>query len=152
MPPRSNRRKSAPTFANPDILGEPLEEDFEQDPNATVMKLDPRSTGRCDQTPEADACHDLEVIEEMEFEEWATWLGKWFAHHYAAWVSEFDMKELENYDENDEARRDSRVGPLLMLCWTFRRFRVPDDEWRSPAFCSPVWCPLFRLEINLTSF
>jgi hypothetical protein len=108
------------------------------------MKQDPRTTGRCDLGIEVDpACFDPEAVKEMEFEERAIWLGKWFALHYAAWVSEFDMKELENYEINVETLRDVVVGPLAMLCWTFRRFRLPDIEWRSPMFCSPVQYFLF---------
>ena len=80
----------------------------------------------------------------MEFKERAIWLGKWFAHHYAAWVSEFDMKELENYEDNDQVVRDTKVGPLTMLSWTFRCFRLPENEWRSLAFCAPVWHSLFQ--------
>ena len=56
----------------------------------------------------------------MEFKDQAIWLGKWFAHHYTAWVLEFDMNELENYDISVEsALRDSVVGLLPMFCQTF---------------------------------
>lgn len=135
------------TFANPEILGDPPEADFDNN-DPENMKMDPRSTGRCDQGTEDDECFDPAAIEKMEFEERAIWLGKWFALHYAAWVSEFDMKELENYEVNKKTVRDTAVGPLLMLCWTFRRFRLPEIEWRSPMFCSPVRCSLFQTGIR----
>ena len=61
------------------------------------------------------------------------------------------MKELENYEDNEQVVRDTKVGPLTMLSWTFRRFRLPENEWRSPAFCAPVWHSLFQSEISLTS-
>ena len=83
-------------------------------------------------------CVDPDTIKDMELEERALWLGKWFAHHYGAWVSEFDMKELENYDWNEGILRDQVVSPVAMVYWTVCRFRVPENEWRSPQFSSPV--------------
>ena len=77
------------------------------------------------------------------WEYWATWLGKWFAHHYAPWVSEFDMKELETYEVNAEILQDTVVSPVAMLYWTYHWFQVPEDEWQSPGFCAPVWCSLY---------
>lgn len=76
----------------------------------------------------------------METNECAIWLGKWFAHHYAPWVSEFNMKELETYElpDEDSLTQDQCVGLLPHLWWTFHRFRILEDEWRSPSFCSPV--------------
>ena len=125
-------------FANPEILGEPPEIQFCNE-DGDNPKVDPHYTGGCEQGNEDQACFDPEVIKNMEFEDWAIWLGKWFAHRYTAWVLEFDMKELENYDINVElALRDSVVGLLLMLCWTFRHFRLPEYEWRNTAFSSLV--------------
>ena len=63
-------------------------------------------TGDCERGLEVEHCMDPEVIKEMETDEHAIWLGKWFAHHYALWVSEFNMKELETYDIPD---RDSLI-------------------------------------------
>ena len=136
--PASSQRYHGPAFANPEILGDPPEADFRNE-DGENMKVDPRFTGRCDTMLENSAC-DPEVIKEMEFEEQAIWLGKWFAHHYAAWVSKFDMKELETSENNDEWKRDLVVGPVEALRWTFRRFLIPEDEWRNPMLCSPVWC------------
>ena len=86
-------------FANPEILGEPPEEDFHGvGPGET--RAGPRYTGRCERSHEADDCPDPEAVKEMETDERAIWLGKWFGHHYAAWVSKFDMKELETYEVN----------------------------------------------------
>ena len=125
-------------FANPEILGEPLEIQFRNE-DGDNPKVDPRYTGGCERGNEDQACFDLEVIKNMEFEDRAIWLGKWFAHHYTAWVLEFDMKELENYDISVEsALCDSVVGPLPMLCWTFCRFWLPEYEWRNTAFSSLV--------------
>jgi len=55
--------------------------------------MDPRYTGKSDNKLEAPECFDPEVVEGMEFEAWAIWLGKWFAHHYAAWISGFNIVE-----------------------------------------------------------
>ena len=88
----------------------------------------------------------------MEFEDRAVWMGKWFAHHYAPWVTVFSMTELERYDPAGETSLDVVTTPLPALYWTFHRFQLPEDEWRNPAFCSPVWLSLFRIEISLTSF
>ena len=77
------------------------------------------------------------------WEYWATWLGKWFAHRYALWVSEFDMKELETYEVNAEILWDTVVSAVAMLYWTYHWFQVLEDEWRSPGFCAPVWCSLY---------
>src|SRR5882757_8554239 len=125
-------------FANPEILGEPLEAGFHnEDPEN--MRLDTHYAGVCEYGLEDEDCPDPDVIKEMVLEERATWLGKWFGHHYAAWVSEFDMKELETYESHFEnILRDSVVGPLPSLMWTFYRFRVPEDEYRDPLFHSPV--------------
>lgn len=138
-----------PSFANPEILGEPLEADFQ--PEDDNPRMDPRYTGSCDNKPEDIECVDPEVPKKMELEERAVWLGRWFVLHYTPWVSEFDMKELGGYEMNKETLRDSVVGPLAALCWTFRRFRLPDDEWRSPTFCSPVQYSLFHTETPLMS-
>jgi hypothetical protein len=52
----------------------------------------------------------------------------------------FELKELETYELLPmETQRDTNVSPLLMLQLTFARFRLPEEEWRSPLFCSPVW-------------
>ena len=125
-------------FTNPEILGEPLEEPFHND-DGENMRVDSCYTGRCDMLlTDEETAFDPEVIEKMVFEARATWLGKWFTNHYTTWVSEFDMKELVNYEINAEILRDTAVGPLPALCWSFRRFRVPEDECRSPVFVSPV--------------
>jgi len=119
-------------------LGEPPEDEFEEDPDDP--KVDPRYTGCTDNKLEDNPdCYDSEAIKEMEFEQRAIWLGKWFAQHYAAWVSAFSMKELECYDIDEETARDVVTTPLPALYWTFHRFQLPEDEWRNPAFCSPVW-------------
>ena len=136
-----------PSFANPEILGEQPEADFQPEDNDP--KMDPRYTGSCDHKPEDPECVDLDIVKKMEFEERAIWLGRWFALHYTPWVSEFDMKELAGYEMNEETLRDSLVGPLPALCWTFRRFRLPDDQWRSPMFHSPVRYSLFYAETPL---
>ena len=130
-----------PSFANPEILGDPPEDDFQLE--VDNPKLDSRYTGICDKEPEDPECLNSDVIKKMEFRQRAMWLGRWFGLHYAAWVEDFDMKELRSYEMNEETLRDSLVGPLAALCWTFRRFRLPDNEWRGPAFCSPVQYPLF---------
>ena len=90
-----------------------------------------------------DTSIDPEVIRKMDFEERAIWLGKWFGLHYAAWVSAFEIRELETYSYSDKTvERDTAVGPLPQLLWTFRRFRLLSSDWRSPAFCAPV-CILY---------
>jgi len=126
-------------FANPEILGEPPEEEYHSD-GPGVTRAGPRYTGRCEQLDEPDDCFDPEAVKEMETNERAVWLGKWFGHHYAAWVSKFDMKELETYEWNVERMRDTAVSPVASLWWTFRRFRVLEEEWRSPLFHSAVQC------------
>ena len=102
--------------------------------------MDPRYTGYGDPTFEANDCVDPDVVKEMEIEEQAIWLGKWFGHHYAAWVSGFNMKELETYETNmaNAMKRDMLVDPVPSLWWTFHRFWIPEDEWRSPLFHPPV--------------
>ena len=137
-----------PSFANPEILGEPLEVDFQLEDDSP--RMDPRYTGSCDTKPEDPECVDPDILKRMEFEERAVWLGRWFALHYAPWVSDFNLKELGGYEMNEGTLRDSVVSPLPALCWTFRRFRLPDDEWRSPMFRSPVWYYLFYTETPLT--
>ena len=121
---------------NPEILEAKKEVPY----NSENEETDPRYTGDCERGLEVERCVDPEVIKEMETDERAIWLGKWFAHHYAPWVSEFNMKELETYTipDADTLIRDDCVGPLPQLLWTFCRFRISDDEWRSPSFCSPV--------------
>lgn len=115
----------------------PSDEGFEEDPDDP--KVDPRYTGCTDRNPEDDPdCYDPEIIKKMELEERAVWMGKWFAHHYAPWVSAFSMIELERYDIDGITGRDTMTTPLPALYWTFRRFQLPEDEWRSPGFCSPV--------------
>ena len=83
--------------------------------------MDPCYTGDCERGLEVECCVDPEVIKEMETNECAIWLGKWFAHHYAPWVSEFNMKELETYNipDADSVIRENCVGPLPQLMWTF---------------------------------
>lgn len=108
-------------------------------------QLDPRYPGHCDQAAEDPECFVPEIVKDMEREERATWLGKWFAHHYGAWVSILNMRELENYQPGQgQAEQDPAVSPLPMLHYSFRRFQIPDDEWRSPSFCAPVWSPLLK--------
>lgn len=136
-------------FANPEILGEPPEVDFQLDDDDP--KLDPRYTGGADFKPEDPECFDPDVLKGIESEYLGTWLGKWFAHHYAAWVSKFYMTELKNYEINKETSRDSVTTPLPMLCWTFRRFRLQDTTWRDPLFGEAVRHYLFQTEKPLTS-
>ena len=114
--------------------------------------MDPRYTGSCDSKPEDLECLDPEIIKKMDFRERPIWLGRWFGLHYAPWVSEFNMKELSSYEMNKETSRDPMVGPLPALCWTFRRFRLPDHEWRSPAFRSLVRYSLSQTETLLMPF
>lgn len=122
---------------NPQIFGDPPEEDWQYDPDDP--RLDPRYTGSTDRLLEDEACFDPDAIKEMEFRKRALWLGKWFAHHYAPWVTSFEMKELENYQIHKKTHfRDIQLSPAPLLCWTFQRFKVPEDEWRSPMFSSPV--------------
>ena len=153
-PPSSHTIPSGwgPSFANPEILGELPDDDLSLEDEDGNPRMDPRYTGNCDYKPEDPKCVDPTIIRKMELEERAVWLGRWFALHYAPWVSEFDMKELESYEMNKETLRDSLVGPLAALCWTFRRFRLPDDEWRSPTFCSPVQYSRCQTESPLTPF
>ena len=135
-------------FANPEILGDPPEE--EPDINHGPVEHgepDPRYTGHCE-VWDVTGYIDPEVVKEMEAEERAIWLGKWFGLQYAAWVSKFNMKELETYEINLDEQRDKLVGAVPQLMWTFRRFRVLEDEWRSPLFHTAVrtllYCePLF---------
>jgi hypothetical protein len=97
---------------------------------------------------EADEVHDPNAIKSMASEERAMWLGKWFALHYAAWVSEFHMKELETYQRGPGGdMRDMVTTPLPSLLHTFERFRIPEEEWRSPLFCSPV--QFFPDQVNI---
>ena len=115
-----------PLFANPEILGESLENDFQFDVNNP--KMDPRYTGICDPKPEDPECLDPDDLKWMVSEQRAIWLGRWFALHYAAGVLEFDMMELRGYEMNKETLHDSVVGPLPALCWTFCHSCLPDDE------------------------
>jgi len=129
----------------------PSDDEFEEDPDDP--QVDPHYTGCTERTLENNSeCYDPELIKKVALEDRAMWLGKWFAHHYAPWVSAFSMVELEHYDINGATGRDAMTTPLPALYWTFHCFQLPEDEWRSPAFCSPVWCSLFWAEISLTSF
>jgi len=149
-PPHSPTTPTAwgPSFANPEVLGEPPEEDFQPDNNSP--KMDSRYTGICDNKPEDPECSDPDDLGQVQFNRRAIWLGRWFALHYAAWVLEFHMRELGHYEINKETPRDSMVGPLPALYWTFHRFRLPEDEWRSLRFGSQVWYSLFQTESLLT--
>lgn len=134
-------------YPNPEVLGEPPYVEF-QNEDPEDMRCHPGCTGVCDTSPTDEESINPDAIREMEFDEQATWLGKWFAHHYAAWVSEFDMKQLQTYwvaPMNKERERDRHVTPLIMLSLTFGRFRLPQDEWQSPSFASPVrLSPIFE--------
>ena len=134
---RKQKKTSAVTPATqPDSPpGEP-DADSEDSDNA---RPDQRYTGHCDLEVEQQDCFNPDMVREMEFEDRAIWMGKWFAHHYAAWVSSLSMRELENYQPNQaRGEQDPTVSPVEMLFHTFRRFQVPEDEWRSPLFSSPV--------------
>ncbi|KAF9789539.1 hypothetical protein BJ322DRAFT_1018158 [Thelephora terrestris] len=101
-------------FPHPEVLGEPPEVEYDHE----NMQTDPRYTGGFERNLENQECSDPDAIKEMECEERAIWLGKWFAHHYAAWVEDFELKELETYETLPmETQRDTsfRLG--------LRRFR-----------------------------
>lgn len=136
-PPTRYAPQQGLAFVNPEFLGDTSEPESDHE-DAENVKTATRYTGRSDQIAEDPECSDPEAIKGMQFSDRAMWLGKWFAHHYAAWVSEFDMKELETYERNEQTIRDAGVSPVAMLWWTFRRFRIPEVEWRNPVFCSPV--------------
>ena len=81
---------------------------------------------------------DPSTIDEMEIKEQAVWLGKWFGLQFLAWVSKFSMRDLETYDGDSQIGQDVLVGPVPSLWWTFTRFQVSEDVWRSPSFHVPV--------------
>ena len=118
-------------------------------------ELDAPYNGHCDQTVEDPKCFNgaPNIIKEMEFKKRACWMGKWFAHHYSAWVSRFSMRELESYQPGGvgHAGQDEAVSPVPMLYHTFRCFQIPDDEWRSSSFSSPVQFHPVSKRVSLTS-
>lgn len=123
------------SWINPEILGDKHQADFRDNEDT---ENEPCYTGHNDVKFEDDNCVDPDMVKEMETDKRATWLGKWFGHHYAPWVSEFDMKELEDYNQNNQMVRDTLIGPVPSLWWTFQRFQIPEDEWQSPSFHPPV--------------
>ena len=103
------------------------------------LKLDSRYAGDWNLTIEDPECFNPDIVKQMEFEDRAIWLGKWFAHHYAPWVMEIYLREMQTYKaDKGDPHQDSVVAPVKMLHHTFYRFQVPENEWRSPSFCSPV--------------
>lgn len=138
------------SFANPEIFGEPPEADFQ--PEDADPKMDPRYTGKFEDKPEDPECLDPEVLEEMSAHARAVWLGRWFAQHYGPWVTELEMEGLATYELNPKTLRDSMVGPLPQLYWTFRRFCLPETVWRKPPFWCSVRCSVFQTESPLTPF
>ena len=79
-----------PPFTNPGIPGEPPQDNFQ--PEESGPKLDPRYTGVCDSKPEDPECSDPDELNQMDFNRRAIWLGRWFALHYTAWVSDIREK------------------------------------------------------------
>ncbi|KAF9787453.1 hypothetical protein BJ322DRAFT_724064 [Thelephora terrestris] len=153
-PQRAHRRGpfrlgNCPPFPNPEVLGDTPEPEYEPE----GIEADPQYTGGCEKELENNDCSDPDEINKMEFEDRAIWLGKWFAHHYAAWVEDFEMKELQSYPTSSSVgiQRAINVGPLPMLECTFARFRLLEDEWRSPSFCSPFRLGLRRFRNEVVS-
>ena len=139
--PASPWHYHGPTSVNPEILGDPPEADFCNE-DGENMKADPHFTGCCSPMLKNSPC-DPEVIKETEFEEWAIWLGKWFVHHYAAWVLKFDMKELETSKNNEEWKCDLVVGLVEALHWTLCHFLIPENKWQMSEIRS--FLPIFSL-------
>ena len=96
---------------------------------------------------------DPNTIKQMEIEEQAVWLGKWFGLQFFAWTSKFDMKRLETYFYDPEEEQGQLDGVVPAMWWTFGLFQISGDVFRNPLFHAAVQCcSLSNTETPLTSF
>ena len=91
--PTLSSKKFLP-FPNPEILGEQLEDDFNEGDSKNSAKVDPCYARCCKIRAKFSKYYNPDAIKELGLKDQAIWLGKWFAHHYAAWVLESEMREL----------------------------------------------------------